>query len=153
MCKAVEEDPMDLVQSSLAREPAELNVVKNFPPLETLCEDINKILTPTQEQPIAEMPISNSDNKSETMSHGENLGSKSPPISQDCKPKDSEDNENKDMKIESESIKESCSSLLEEKNETPTLPDKEESKTEMDETMNDAELNENPEKSDAVLEG
>ena len=87
------------------------------------------------------------------MSHGENLGSKSPPISQDCKPKDSEDNENKDMKIESESIKESCSSLLEEKNETPTLPDKEESKTEMDETMNDAELNENPEKSDAVLEG
>ena len=50
---------MDLVQTSLAREPAELNVVKNFPPLETLCEDINKILTPTQEQPIAEMPISN----------------------------------------------------------------------------------------------
>ena len=59
----------------------------------------------------------------------------------------------KDKKIESESIKESCSSLVEEKNETLTLPDKEDSKTEIDETMNDAELNENPEKSDAVLDG
>ncbi|NMR95871.1 hypothetical protein HKB01_01060, partial [Vibrio parahaemolyticus] len=108
-----------------------------------------RILTPTQEQPIAEMPISNSDKQSEALSHGENLASKSPPIPQDaCKPKDSADNESKDKKIESESIKESCSSLLEEKNETPTLPDKEESKPEMDETMNDAELNENPEKSD-----
>ncbi|KAL2346668.1 hypothetical protein Fmac_000668 [Flemingia macrophylla] len=159
MCKMVEVNPVDLVQTSLARAPPELdelNVVKNFPPLETLCEEVNRILKSTQE-PVAEMPTSNSDSKSEAISHDELLRSKSLPIPQDpCKPEDSADNESKDMITESESIKESCSSLVKEKNETPTLPEKEESNAEMDETMTDAELNENPEKSDAgvvVLNG
>jgi len=64
MCKVVEENPMDLVQTSLAREPAELHVGKNFQPLETICKDINRILTPTQEQSAADIPQSNSDKKS-----------------------------------------------------------------------------------------
>ncbi|XP_027356637.1 CHD3-type chromatin-remodeling factor PICKLE isoform X2 [Abrus precatorius] len=150
MCKVVEENPMDLVQTSLTREPAEINGVKNFPPLETICEEINRILTPAQEQPISEMPISNSDNKSEVISHGEVVGSKSLPIPQDdSKRDDSTDNQSKDMIIESELKNESSSSLVKEINETPSLPEKEESNTEMDETKNDAPLNENPEKSDA----
>ncbi|XP_061365248.1 CHD3-type chromatin-remodeling factor PICKLE isoform X2 [Gastrolobium bilobum] len=151
MCKIVEENPVDLVRTSLAREPAEFNAVKNLPLLETICEDINRILKPTQEeQPIAEMPILNSDIKSEDISHDEVLGSKSLPNPQDdCKHDNSADNESKDMVIECEPNKESCSSLVNEKNETPSLPVKKESDTETDESKNDAELNENTQKSDA----
>ncbi|XP_045804339.1 CHD3-type chromatin-remodeling factor PICKLE isoform X2 [Trifolium pratense] len=126
MCKVVEENPTDLVQASLARESAEVNTVKKFPPLETICEDINRILTPTVEQPISETPILNSDNKSEAISHGD---------------------ETKDMVIDSDPVKESGSSVAIEK-ETPSLAEKKESNTEMDESSN-AELNENTPNSDA----
>ncbi|KAK8465456.1 hypothetical protein PHAVU_009G088700 [Phaseolus vulgaris] len=140
MCKVVEENPMDLVQTSLARNPAELHVGKNFPPLETICKDINRILTPTQEQSAADIPKSNSDNKSEAMSDGEILVAKSLPKPQDAgKPEDSANNGSKDMIIESEPIKASCSSLVKDKNEIQTFPDKEKSNTEMDETMTDAQ--------------
>ncbi|CAJ1973658.1 unnamed protein product [Sphenostylis stenocarpa] len=132
MCKVVEENPMDLVQTSLAREPADPDVVKNFPPLVTICEDIYRILTPIQEQRAADIPISNLDNKSEAISDGEILGTKSLANHRDAgKPTDSANNENKDMIIESEPIKD--------KNEATTLPEKEKSNTEMDETMADAE--------------
>ncbi|XP_027904599.1 CHD3-type chromatin-remodeling factor PICKLE isoform X2 [Vigna unguiculata] len=135
MCKIVEENPMDVqVQTSLAREPAELHVGKNFSPLETICKDINRILTPTEEQSAADIPMSNSENKSEVMSQSEILGAKSLPT-----PQDSANNESKDMIIESEPIKESCSSLVKDTNEIQTLPDKEKSNTIMDETMTDAQ--------------
>ncbi|KAK7311902.1 hypothetical protein RJT34_10364 [Clitoria ternatea] len=107
MCKVVEENPMDLVQTFLAREPAEPNTAKNFPLLETICDDINRILTPTQENPIADTSILNSDNKSEALSQDEILGSKSLPIPQeDCKHNNSAYRDSKDMLIESEAIKE-----------------------------------------------
>jgi len=122
------------VQTSLAREPAELHVGKNFSPLETICKDINRILTPTEEQSAADIPMSNSENKSEVMSQSEILGAKSLPT-----PQDSANNESKDMIIESEPIKESCSSLVKDTNEIQTLPDKEKSNTIMDETMTDAQ--------------
>jgi chromodomain-helicase-DNA-binding protein 4 len=126
MCKVVEENPTDLVQASLARESAEVNTVKKFPPLETICEDVNRILTPTVEQPISETPILNSDNKSEAISHGD---------------------ETKDMAIDADPVKESGSSLVIEK-ETPSLAEKKESNTEMNESSN-AELDENTPNSDA----
>lgn len=140
---------MDLVQTSLAREPAEINVVKKSPSLETICEDINRILTPTLEQPIAETPMLNSENKSEAIPDSEVLGSKSLPTPHDdCKPDSSADDEGKDMVIEPDPIKESCSSMVNEKNETPSLPEEKENNTEVDEA-NDAGLNENIENSDA----
>jgi len=131
---------MDLVQTSLAREPAELHVGKNFQPLETICKDINRILTPTQEQSAADIPQSNSDKKSEALSYGEILGAKSLPNPHDTgKPEDSANNESKDMIIDSEPIKASCSSLAKDKNEIQTFPDEEKGNTEMDETMTDAQ--------------
>ncbi|BAT78110.1 CHD3-type chromatin-remodeling factor [Vigna angularis] len=136
MCKIMEENPMDLVQTSLAREPAELHVGKNFLPVETICKDIDRILTPTEEQSAADIPMSNSENKSEVMSKSEILGAKSLPTPT---PHDSANNESKDMLIESETIKESCSSLVKDTNEIQTLPDKEKSNTVMDETMTDAQ--------------
>ena len=147
MCKVVEENPVDLVRTSLAREPAEVNVAKNFPALETICENINRILTPTQQdQTAAEKSTLNTANKSEATSPGEALGT---PIPQDdCKPDNSVDNDSKDMEIELEPEKESCTNLERENNQTPSLPEKKESDTEMDETKND-ELNENTQKSDA----
>ncbi|XP_014500995.1 CHD3-type chromatin-remodeling factor PICKLE isoform X4 [Vigna radiata var. radiata] len=120
MCKTVEENPTDLVQTSLAREPAELHVGKNFLPLETICKDIDRILTPTEEQSAADIPMSNSENKSEVMSKSEILDAKSLPT-----PHDSANNESKDMLIDT--------------NEIQTLPDKEKSNTVMDETMTDAQ--------------
>ena len=63
MCKEVLENPIDLVQTSLARQSADVNVVKNFLPLEGICEDINRILAPTQDQPTEEMASMNSDSK------------------------------------------------------------------------------------------
>ncbi|CAI8599568.1 unnamed protein product [Vicia faba] len=122
MCKVVEENPMDLVQASLAGEPAEVNAGKKFQPLEAISESINRILTPT----VAETPILNSDNKSEATPQN------------DCKLNSSADDKTQDMVIECDPIKESCSSLVNENKETP---DKKESNTEMDESH--AELNEN----------
>lgn len=117
MCKVVEENPMDLVQSSLAREPAEVNAVKKCPPLETICEDINRILTPTVEQPVAETPVLNSDNKSEEISHSEVLGSKSPPNPQNDLKRDSLANDDaKDMVVDSAEKKESNTAMDESSN-------------------------------------
>ncbi|XP_047157571.1 CHD3-type chromatin-remodeling factor PICKLE isoform X2 [Vigna umbellata] len=121
MCKIMEENPMDLVQTSLAREPAELHVGKNFLPVETICKDIDRILTPTEEQSAADIPMSNSENKSEVMSKSEILAKSLPTPT----PHDSANNESKDMLIDT--------------NEIQTLPDKEKSNTVMDETMTDAQ--------------
>lgn len=126
MCKVVEENPMDLVQASLAGEPAEVNAVKKLAPLETISENINRTLTPT----VPETPILNSDNRS-----------KAPPQN-DCKLDSSAaDDKPQDMVIECDPIKESCSSLLNEKKV---------SNTEMDESH--AELNENSDAGVIVLD-
>ncbi|KAK7260935.1 hypothetical protein RIF29_27236 [Crotalaria pallida] len=57
MCKVLNGSAMDLVQPYLGGEPTEVNVMKNLHKLETICEDVNRILTPTQQnQPTAEKP-------------------------------------------------------------------------------------------------
>lgn len=78
MCKVVEENP------TLAREPEEVNAVKKLPSFEIICQDINRILTPTVE-------------------HGEVLGSKSLPTHQnDCKLDSSAEDGTKDMVTDSD---------------------------------------------------
>ncbi|CAL0327180.1 unnamed protein product [Lupinus luteus] len=122
MCKVVKENPIDLVRGSSEREQAEGNMVKNTPPLETLCEDINRLLTPTQQdQTNAGMSVFNSENKSEADISKE-----------DCKLDNSADNESKDMVIDPKPENESCSSPVHEKKGDDT---------EIDVTKNDAELN------------
>ncbi|XP_019437785.1 PREDICTED: CHD3-type chromatin-remodeling factor PICKLE-like isoform X2 [Lupinus angustifolius] len=124
MCQAVKENPIDLVRRSSEREQAEGNMVKNNPPLETFCEDINRLLTVTptqQDQTNAGISVFNSENKSEAAISKE-----------DCKLDNSADNESKDMVIEPKPEKESCSSLIDEKKGDDT---------EIDGTKNNAELN------------
>lgn len=62
MCKVME----DSVPTSLARELTEVNATKNFHQLETIYQDINRILTPPNE-PTSE-PIVNSDSKPDVVS-------------------------------------------------------------------------------------
>lgn len=55
---------MELVQTSLAGGPAEVILTKNLLPLETICGDINRILSPTKQNiPTGEMPTLNPDNR------------------------------------------------------------------------------------------
>ncbi|KAK7383461.1 hypothetical protein VNO78_29140 [Psophocarpus tetragonolobus] len=80
MCKTVEENTMDLVQTSLARE----NVIKNLHQLEIISADVNRILN----QHAAAMPVLNSYNNSNTSSQTAFVVSGSLSSSQDtCKPK------------------------------------------------------------------
>ncbi|MED6158959.1 hypothetical protein PIB30_037850 [Stylosanthes scabra] len=135
MCKAVEENPVDRVRASLAREPADVNVAKNFLPLETICEDMQRILTPSQPD--------------------QTTADKSKLYSDDCKLDNTVDNESKDMEIELETAKESRTNLEKENGQSPILPGNQENDTEMDESKIEG-LNGNTEKSDArvvVLEG
>lgn len=98
MCRVTDENTSDLVRTSLARERTGVNIMKNFHQLETICEDVNRILT--QNQPTAE-PILNSDVKSDVISKSDVVGSGLPSVSQEeCKPKE-------DEVMESESKKES----------------------------------------------
>ncbi|OIV96461.1 hypothetical protein TanjilG_07853 [Lupinus angustifolius] len=128
MCKVVKENPLDLVRTSLEREQAEGNLVKNIPSLGTICEDINCLLTLAQDQTTAEMTVSNSDNKAEAaIAKG------------DRKLDNSADNESKYLIIEPKPENESYSSLVQKMG----------GDAEMGETKNDAELNENTDKSGA----
>ncbi|KAM6561497.1 hypothetical protein CsatA_030736 [Cannabis sativa] len=52
MCKVVEETTTESVQGSLANKPASLNLEKNLAAIETLCNDVNRILS-TQQNPDA----------------------------------------------------------------------------------------------------
>ncbi|XP_015945340.1 CHD3-type chromatin-remodeling factor PICKLE [Arachis duranensis] len=127
MCKVVEENPIDRVRASLARESADVNVTKNFPPLETICEDMHRILTPTQPDQTAT--------------------DKSKLHSDDCKVDNTVDNESRDMEIELDSAKEGRTNLGKENGQSPILPGKQDD-IEMDESKIDG-LNDNTEKSDA----
>ncbi|CAK8569972.1 unnamed protein product [Lathyrus sativus] len=71
MCHAVETNTADLVQASLSRELTEVNAMKNFHQLATICDHVNRILTP-QNQTISE-PIANSDIKPDVVSQTEVL--------------------------------------------------------------------------------
>ncbi|XP_019447576.1 PREDICTED: CHD3-type chromatin-remodeling factor PICKLE-like isoform X1 [Lupinus angustifolius] len=51
MCKVVNGSTMDIAQAYLARDPTEVNVMKNLHQLETICEDVKRILTPIAENP------------------------------------------------------------------------------------------------------
>ncbi|KAK7283118.1 hypothetical protein RIF29_12416 [Crotalaria pallida] len=93
MCNVVKENPFDLVRTSLEGEQAGGNVVKNFTPLETICEDINRLLTPRQEESKVEVPIPQDDRK----------------------PDNSADNEGKDMAIETKPEKDDDVEMVETK--------------------------------------
>ncbi|KAF7817290.1 CHD3-type chromatin-remodeling factor PICKLE isoform X1 [Senna tora] len=141
MCKVLNENSMDLIPTSLARETAEADAVKNFPKLQTICEDTNRILTPSQKShPTEEKPLI-PENKSEASQQGEVMVSQD-----DCKSK-SVDTERKDVLIDSEHKKESSTGLVKEKETTSPLETKV-SDIEMDDADNDAELNEKAEKSE-----
>lgn len=46
MCDAVETNTANLVQASLSKELTEVNAMKNFHQLATICDHVNRILTP-----------------------------------------------------------------------------------------------------------
>lgn len=71
MCDAVETNTANLVQASLSRELTEVNAMKNFHQLATICDHVNRILTP-QNQTNSE-PIANSDIKPDVVSQTEVL--------------------------------------------------------------------------------
>ncbi|KAI4337260.1 hypothetical protein L6164_015699 [Bauhinia variegata] len=141
MCKIIEENAMESDQTALAREPAEVKMLNNLLPLETISKDINRILTPTQQ---------NSENKSEAVTHGDVGGSTFSSIPQDdSKPDNTVDDKSKDVVIESEVKRESSSHDHQEQiNEIPTIPETKGSDVEMVEAKNDAELNQNTETSE-----
>ncbi|XP_054798276.1 CHD3-type chromatin-remodeling factor PICKLE isoform X2 [Prosopis cineraria] len=168
MCRVAEENTI-----GLAGGPADGSLMKNLPPLETVCEDINKILSPTkQDDGTAEMPISSPGVKSEASSESEVVGARLPSKPQDdCKPDNAVNHEGKDVVIGPDNGKESY-------NRWPSTPQdecrpdnavnnegkdlvtgsdlgKEESGSEtrggdieMVDASNDAELDENMDKSD-----
>ncbi|KAL5785967.1 hypothetical protein ACOSQ2_008359 [Xanthoceras sorbifolium] len=60
MCKVLEENAHEAVTASLAYQPASHRLRTNLRPLETICEDINRILH-LQENPTSEQPVPNID--------------------------------------------------------------------------------------------
>ncbi|XP_020208331.1 CHD3-type chromatin-remodeling factor PICKLE [Cajanus cajan] len=61
MCKTVDQNAMDVVKMSLARELREVHVVKNFHKLEIISEDVNRILNqPNQRSAETQVPNSGS---------------------------------------------------------------------------------------------
>jgi hypothetical protein len=65
MCKAVEKNTQESVPTSSANQSA----TKNLLPLETICEDVNRILSPGQTKPpTSEEPISNISQQSQAES-------------------------------------------------------------------------------------
>ncbi|XP_073223963.1 CHD3-type chromatin-remodeling factor PICKLE isoform X2 [Cicer arietinum] len=65
MCTVVEENTADLVRTSWSRKQTEVNAMKNFHQLETICGDVNRILTQQNQHTLK--PIANSDNKSNVL--------------------------------------------------------------------------------------
>lgn len=60
MCKVLEENVHEVVKTSLTSQPASAQLRTNLRLLETLCEDVNQILS-TQASPPLEQPIPNED--------------------------------------------------------------------------------------------
>ncbi|XP_027333357.1 CHD3-type chromatin-remodeling factor PICKLE [Abrus precatorius] len=86
MCKTMEENTIDLNRTPLTSELTEVTVIKNLHQLEIICEDVNRILN-QQNQP-SEVPMLNSDNKSDILSETGVVGFELLSTPQDeCKPK------------------------------------------------------------------
>lgn len=60
MCKLLEENVHEVVKTSLTSQPASAQLRTNLQLLETLCEDVNQILS-TQTSPPLEQPMPNED--------------------------------------------------------------------------------------------
>lgn len=60
MCKVLEENVHEVVKTSLTSQPASAQLRTNLRLLETLCEDVNQILS-TQTSPPLEQPMPNED--------------------------------------------------------------------------------------------
>lgn len=127
MCRVAEQNTI-----ALAGGPIDVGSLKNLPPLETVCKDINKILSPTnQDDGTAETPIPSPGIKSEALSESGDAGARVPSTPQDdSKPDNAVNNEGTDVAIESNNGKENGD-------------------VEMGETSNDAELDENLDKPDS----
>lgn len=147
MCKMVEANSIKLVQTSSAKELAEMDAVRNFLRIETICEDMLRILTPLQpSHPTEEKPSSVPENKPEAASTESEVAV----CQDDCKPI-SLGSEGKDVVMESELEKESSTTDVVKEKETPISTIETEGKgndVEMDEATTVSELNEKTEKSD-----
>ncbi|KAK4277229.1 hypothetical protein QN277_015253 [Acacia crassicarpa] len=132
MCRVAEENTIEL-----AGGPADVGPMKNLPPLETVCEDINKILSPSkQDDGTAEMPIPSPGIKAEALLESEVAGSRLPSTPQDdSKPDNAVNKQGKDVATGTDNGKESGSETMG-------------GDVEMGEANNDAELNENMDKPD-----
>lgn len=106
MCKVVEENPQESVPTSSANQ----SVTKNLLPLETICEDVNRILSPGQTKPpTSEEPISNIRQQSQAESGVDVSITGSPSAHQDDHgPASTAETEMMDIVTESEPLKESC---------------------------------------------
>lgn len=105
MCKVVEENPQESVPTSSANQM----VTKNLLPLETISEDVNRILSPGQTKPpISEQPISNIRQQSQDESQVDVSITGSPSAHQDDHgPASTAETEMMDIVTESEPLKES----------------------------------------------
>jgi hypothetical protein len=106
MCKVVEENPQESVPTSSANQ----SVTKNLLPLETICEDVNRILSPGQTKPpTSEDLISNRTQQSQAESGVVDVSiTGSPSAHQDDHgPASTAETEMMDIVTESEPLKES----------------------------------------------
>lgn len=77
ICKVVEANAHESVQTCLTNKPASLTLRKNLYPLETICEDINQILSPPQQKPPTELQTLNPDQQSQVEAQNNHVGSNS----------------------------------------------------------------------------
>ena len=104
MCKVVEDNPQESVLTSLANQSvASVNLSKNLVPLETICEDINRILSPGQANPPAPEQITVNTQKQSQAEQIYVSGTRSPSTHQDDhNPASMVETEMTDMVTESE---------------------------------------------------
>lgn len=105
MCKVVEENTQESVPTSSANQSA----TKNLLPLETISEDVNRILSPGQTKPpTSEEPITNISQQSQAESGVDVSITASPSAHQDDHgPASIAETEMMDIETESEPLKES----------------------------------------------
>lgn len=109
MCKILAETVHDSVQTYVTNQPASLQLRKKFLPLETICEDISRILSPQQQNPpTSEQAALGSNQQSPAEAPTNVADSSSPSIHQ--KPIADQDTEMTDAITQSDARKESSRS-------------------------------------------
>ncbi|KAL6345794.1 hypothetical protein AAG906_017546 [Vitis piasezkii] len=113
MCKVLAENVHESVQSYLANQPASLQLRKKLLPLEAICEDINRILSPQLQNPAtSEQTVLGSNQQSLAEAPTSVAGSSSPSIQQqdDQRPSAEQDTEMRDALTKSDPRKDSSQS-------------------------------------------